>query len=108
MQFARKFSVRPAGLFRFIAKSIQCLAAFVLLKPLPHKDGQIKLESFMTTQESKLAKELERRLQEHALETKKGIYGSEVKTERVGTIIRSPLRIHHQMIQRAQFYTGDA
>lgn len=60
----------------------------------------------MTPQESKLAKELEQRLQEHALQTKKG-YRSETKTDRLD-IVRTPLRIHQQMIQRAQFYTGDA
>lgn len=61
----------------------------------------------MTTQESKLAKELERNLQEHA-QSKKGIYRSEIKTQPLGNIVRTPLRIHQQMIQRAQFYTGDA
>lgn len=62
----------------------------------------------MTTQESKLAKELERRLQEHAMQTKQGIYRSDIKTEGLENIVRAPLRIHPQMIQRAQFYTGDA
>jgi len=62
----------------------------------------------MTTQESKLAKELEHRLQEHALQNKKGIYRSEIKADGLENIARTPLRIHQQMIQRAQFYTGDA
>lgn len=62
----------------------------------------------MTTQESKLAKELERRLQEHAVESKNGIYRTEIKADSADDIVRVPLRIHQQMIQRAQFYTGDA
>lgn len=62
----------------------------------------------MTTQESKLAKELERRLQNHALQDKNKIFNSEIKAESLNTIVRTPLRIHHQTIQRAQFYTGDA
>ncbi|HEX3625787.1 MAG TPA: hypothetical protein VH280_10220 [Verrucomicrobiae bacterium] len=62
----------------------------------------------MTTQESKLAKELESRLQEHALKTKQGTYRSELKNEGLENIVRTPLRIHQHMIQRAQFYTGDA
>jgi hypothetical protein len=62
----------------------------------------------MTTQESKLAKELERRLQDHALQSKKGIYRPEIKAEGLENLVRIPLRIHQQMIQRAQHYTGDA
>lgn len=60
----------------------------------------------MTTQE-KLAHEMDRRLQEHALQNKNKIYRSEIKAERLNSA-RPPLRIHQQMIQRAQFYTGDA
>jgi hypothetical protein len=62
----------------------------------------------MTTQESILAKELERRLQDHALQTQKSIYRPEIKVEGLEILARNPLRIHQQMIQRAQFYTGDA
>jgi len=62
----------------------------------------------MTTQESKLAKELERRLQDHALQNKNKVFSSEIKPETMDSIVRTPLRIPHQMIQRAQFYTGDA
>lgn len=62
----------------------------------------------MTTQESKLAQELEHRLQEHALKAKKSVYRSEMKAEGLDNLVRNPLRIHQQMIQRAQFYTGDA
>lgn len=61
----------------------------------------------MTTQESKLAKKLEHRLQEIALETKKNIYRSEVKSE-VNNMVRTSLRLHQQTIPRAQYYTGDA
>jgi hypothetical protein len=75
-------------------------------KTIP-QTGQIKLESFMTTQESKLAKKLEHRLQEIALETKKNIYRSEVKSE-VNNMVRTSLRLHQQTIPRAQYYTGDA
>ena len=58
----------------------------------------------MTNHESKLAKKLERRLQEHALQKKE----NHRKPEGLSAIIRTPIRIHQQMIQRAQFYTGDA
>lgn len=62
----------------------------------------------MTTQESKLAEKLERRLQEHAAQVKNGIYRTEIKAESAENMVQVPLRIHQQMIQRAQFYTGDA
>ena len=62
----------------------------------------------MTTQESKLTKELERRLRAHGLQKKNKIYGQEIKAEGLESGVRTPLRIHQQMIQRAQFYTGDA
>ncbi|HEV2318805.1 MAG TPA: hypothetical protein VGV18_03590 [Verrucomicrobiae bacterium] len=62
----------------------------------------------MTIQESKLAQELERRLQERAAQKKNQIYPSEIKTEGLDTIVRTPVRIHQHMIQRAQYYTGDA
>ncbi|HXC37169.1 MAG TPA: hypothetical protein VNV43_14930 [Candidatus Acidoferrales bacterium] len=62
----------------------------------------------MTTQESKLAKELERRLQDHALQNKNKVFSSEIKPKTMDGIVRTPLRVHHQIIQRAQFYTGDA
>jgi hypothetical protein len=78
-------------------------------KEISAKSGKSKPSIlFMTTQESKLANELERRLREHATQTKKGIYRSEIKAEGLENIARTPLRIHQQMIQRAQFYTGDA
>jgi len=57
----------------------------------------------MTNQEAKLAKKLERRLQEQVSQNR-----PKRKTEGLGAIIRTPIRIHQQMIQRAQFYTGDA
>ncbi|HUA66294.1 MAG TPA: hypothetical protein VME24_10625 [Alphaproteobacteria bacterium] len=60
----------------------------------------------MTTQQSKLAKKLERRLQEHVLQEKN--YRQEIKSEGMDSGARAPLRIPQQMIQRAQFYTGDA
>jgi hypothetical protein len=81
------------------------IAAFVLLKRFPHK-WAIKTQIVMTPQESKLAKKMERRLQEHALQQKN--YRQEIKAEGMDSIARNPLRIHQQMIQRAQFYTGDA
>ena len=62
----------------------------------------------MTNKESKLAKRLERRLKEHALHNKDIGYGPQTKSEGVGAIIQTPMRIHQHMIQRAQFYTGDA
>ena len=58
----------------------------------------------MTNHESKLAKKLERRLQEHGQQKNR----PQRKSEGLGAMIRTPIRIHQQMIQRAQFYTGDA
>jgi|HubBroStandDraft_3_1064219.scaffolds.fasta_scaffold2398702_1 hypothetical protein len=62
----------------------------------------------MTTQESKLAKKLENRLQEIALDAKKTIYRSDIKSESLNNMARTSLRLHQQTIQRAQYYTGDA
>lgn len=59
---------------------------------------------FMTNHESKLVKKLERRLKDHVLQTKNNIHR---QIESKGAI-PTPIRIHHPMIQRAQFYTGDA
>ena len=70
--------------------------------------GNNQIQSFMTNQESKLAKKLERRLKERALENKDNAFRPEIKSEGMDGMIQTPIRIHQQMIQRAQFYTGDA
>jgi len=36
------------------------------------------------------------------------IHGHEINEERLTVSIRAPLREHHQIIQRQQYYTGDA
>ncbi|MGH7941308.1 MAG: hypothetical protein ACREFR_09580 [Limisphaerales bacterium] len=61
----------------------------------------------MTPRDSKFENELEHRLQQ-ALKNKSKVYSQEIQTEALDTRVRTPIRIHQQMIQRAQFYTGDA
>lgn len=62
----------------------------------------------MTNEQSKLAKKLERRLKERTLQNKDDAYRPQIKSEGMDDMIQTPIRIHQQMIQRAQFYTGDA
>ena len=62
----------------------------------------------MTIQESKLAQELERGLQKRAVQSKNQNRASERKTVGLDTIVQTPVRIQQHMIQRAQYYTGDA
>ncbi|HTV41392.1 MAG TPA: hypothetical protein VMF08_12495 [Candidatus Sulfotelmatobacter sp.] len=59
----------------------------------------------MTNHESKLVKKLERRLKDHVLNTKSNIH-RQIETKGVDEM--TPIRIHQPMIQRAQYYTGDA
>jgi hypothetical protein len=107
MQIARLFSRPCERNFQFLAISTLRVRALVLLKRF-NAMGKIKTSTVMTTQESKLAKELDRRLQEYALQNKNKICLSEIRTESMDNRVRTPLRIHQHSIQRAQFYTGDA
>jgi hypothetical protein len=66
-----------------------------------------QISKFMTNHESKLVKKLERRLKDHVLQAKNNIH-RQIESKGVDAIIPAPIRIHHPMIQRAQFYTGDA
>ena len=67
-----------------------------------------QISTAMTKEQSNLAKELDRRLQERALLNRENSYRSGLKTEDLNKMIQTPTRIHQHMIQRAQFYTGDA
>jgi hypothetical protein len=105
MQIAREFP-RTATMTFPIPCKIHVVHCGIHFAKRFHTQWANQTSIVMTTRESKLAEELERRLQEHALQTKKSVYRSEIKAD--GNIVRTPLRIHPQMIQRAQVYTGDA
>lgn len=62
----------------------------------------------MTKDESKLAKQLDHRLQEQARQATSSFYRSETKAENLNIVIHTRARTHSQTIQRAQFFTGDA
>lgn len=107
MQIARRFAQPRSGFFPVPCKSHTICTGIGYAKGFHHMANN-QLLNVMTNQESKLAKKLERRLQEHALQNKNNSYRSQTKPEGLDAMIETPIRIHHHMIQRAQFYTGDA
>ena len=88
--------------FQFLANLTLHEWAFILLNPNNTMGNQTSM--FMTNHESKLVKKLERRLKDHVLHAKNTIH-RQIEPKGVGA---TPIRMHQPMIQRAQFYTGDA
>ncbi len=62
----------------------------------------------MTNQDNEFVKELDHRLQQRASQNKNNAYRSEIKMEGLNIPMRVPIRIQQPVMQRAQYYTGDA
>lgn len=62
----------------------------------------------MSNETSKLAQELEQMLNRNAMTTQTNVSRVGIKIENTEASIRRPVRIQQPMIQRQQYYTGDA
>lgn len=68
----------------------------------------IQSSAIMLKDTSKLAKELEESLNRHVTPTQGNLSRIGIKIESSNISIRPPIRIQQPMIQRQQYYTGDA
>lgn len=65
------------------------------------------MQDLKSNHEQKLSTELEHPRQV-VIEDKGSIIRSEIKEKPLKVSIRAPIRAHQQVIQRQQYYTGDA